>query len=85
MNNQSTVRLALSTDAPAIAQVLVTIQELHADAHPETFKQPESVAAFLDEVQRLPSLLNEVQRFIEERRLRFVRRRAPRDELEAAE
>jgi predicted AAA+ superfamily ATPase len=33
---------------------------------------PPASTACVDEVQRLPSLLNEVHRFIEERRLRFV-------------
>ena len=76
MINQSTVRLALSTDAPAIAQVLVTIQELHADAHPETFKQPESVAAFLDEVQRLMQQLEKIDE--QARQVQAARRRARR-------
>ena len=33
---------------------------------------PEGRWVILDEIQRLPSLLNEVHRFIEERKLRFV-------------
>lgn len=53
MNQKDIARFAVAVDAPAIAQILITVQKLHADAHPETFKQPESVAPFLDEVQRL--------------------------------
>ena len=53
MNQKEGIRPGLSSDTPAIAQVLITVQKLHADAHPETFRQPESVAPFLDEVQRL--------------------------------
>ena len=33
---------------------------------------PEGCRVVVDEIQRLPALLNEVHRFIEERRLRFV-------------
>lgn len=38
----------------------------------ELLRVPQGQTVVVDEVQRLPSLLNEVHRFIEERKLRFV-------------
>jgi len=38
----------------------------------ELLRVPQGHWVVVDEVQRLPSLLNEVHRFIEDRRLRFV-------------
>ena len=57
---QSTVRPATLADASAISQILVTVQKLHADAHPDHFKQPDEPEAFLNEVQRF---MNEPDHF----------------------
>lgn len=38
----------------------------------ELLRVPQGQTVIIDEVQRLPSLLNEIHRFIEERKLRFV-------------
>jgi len=53
----------------ALYQSYLTQPALFAD---ELRALPAGATVCVDEIQRLPSLLNEVHRFIEERRLRFV-------------
>src|SRR5207247_3042937 len=55
----------------ALYQSYLTQPALFAD---ELRALPAGATVCVDEIQRLPSLLNEVHRFIEERRLRFVLR-----------
>ena len=53
MLKQSVVRPATVADAEAISRILITVQQLHAGAHPDIFKQPTEPQLFLDEVQRV--------------------------------
>lgn len=67
MTRQNTVRPATTADASAIAQILITVQKLHADAHPDYFKQPEAPEAFLTEVQRVMNEPNHLYLVAEEK------------------
>ncbi|MFN8444234.1 MAG: GNAT family N-acetyltransferase [Caldilineaceae bacterium] len=66
MTTQYYVRVASAADASTIAQTLITVQKLHADAHPDYFKQPEAPDAFLHEVQRVMNEPNHLYLVAEE-------------------